>query len=120
MPFKYWPWQYSIATAEGQRQAGLSTEFNAMYAEVGRPSIPPGTEGVMQQPQLTTYADIAEVRTVTGAAACNQLLAEDWVLLGVYPITAVAEMTSGGEQRNQDTQRYVRRSVGYVLGKKRA
>ncbi len=30
----------------------------------------------MQQPQVPVYADIAEVRTVTGAAACNQLLAE--------------------------------------------
>jgi hypothetical protein len=38
----------------------------------------------MQQPQVTTYADIAEVRAVTGAAVCNQLLAEGWVLLGVY------------------------------------
>jgi len=47
----------------------------------------------MQQPHLTTYADIAEVRTVTGAAACNQLLAEGWVLLGVYPLTTVADMT---------------------------
>jgi hypothetical protein len=76
----------------------------------------------MQQPHLTTYADIAEVRAVTGATACNQLLAEGWVLLGVYPLTTVAEMTSGGpegEQRKQDIQRYVRRFVGYVLGKKR-
>ena len=40
----------------------------------------------MQQPLPTTYADIAEVRTVSGAAACNQLLA-----VGVYPITTVAE-----------------------------
>jgi hypothetical protein len=40
----------------------------------------------MQQSQLTTYADIAEVRTVTGEAACNQLLAEGWVLLGVFPL----------------------------------
>ncbi len=46
----------------------------------------------MQQPQVTTYADIAEVRTVTGAAACNQLLADGWVLLGVYPLTTVQEM----------------------------
>jgi hypothetical protein len=46
----------------------------------------------MQQPQVTTYADIAEVRTVTGAAACNQLLTDGWVLLGVYPLTTVAEM----------------------------
>jgi hypothetical protein len=73
----------------------------------------------MQQPQLTTYANIAEVRTVTGATACNQLLAEGWVLLGVYPLTTIAEMTSGVEQQKQDTQRYVRRLVGYVVGLRR-
>ena len=76
----------------------------------------------MQQPRLTTYADITEVRTVTGAAACNQLLADGWVLLGVYPLTTVAEMTSRNtdeEQQKQDIQRYVRRFVGYVVGKKR-
>jgi hypothetical protein len=77
----------------------------------------------MQQPQLTTYADIAEVQTVTSAARCNHLLAEGWVLLGVYPLTTVQEMeqrTSNGEQaKKQDTQRYVRRFVGYVVGKKR-
>jgi hypothetical protein len=80
----------------------------------------------MQQPHLTTYADITEVRTVTGAAACNQLLVEGWVLLGVYPLTTVADMTLGGASENgeqrkrQDTQRYVRRLVGYVVGKQRA
>jgi hypothetical protein len=79
----------------------------------------------MQQPQLTTYADIAEVRTVTGAAACNQLLAEGWVLLGVYPLTTVAEMTpretseDGEQKKRQDIQRYVRRLVGYAVGRKR-
>jgi hypothetical protein len=79
----------------------------------------------MQQPQLITYADIGEVRAVTGAAACNQLLSEGWVLLGVYPLTTVAEMTAGeasenGEQRKrQDIQRYVRRLVGYVVGRRR-
>jgi hypothetical protein len=79
----------------------------------------------MQQPQVTGYADIAEVRTVTGATACNQLLAEGWVLLGIYPLTRVGEMTEGqtgnGQQQKQpqDTQRYVRRLVGYVVGKKR-
>jgi hypothetical protein len=76
----------------------------------------------MQQSPLTTYADIGEVRTVTGAAACNQLLAEGWVLLGVYPLTTVADMTpadTDGEQRKQDIQRYVRRLVGYVVGKRR-
>jgi hypothetical protein len=76
----------------------------------------------MQQPQVMTYADIAEVRTVTGATACNQLLADGWVLLGVYPLTTVAEMTppdTDGELKKQDIQRYVRRFVGYVLGKRR-
>jgi hypothetical protein len=76
----------------------------------------------MQQPQMTTYTDIAEVRTVSGAAACNQLLADGWVLLGVYPLTTVADMTprdADGKQRKQDIQRYVRRLVGYVVGRKR-
>jgi hypothetical protein len=79
----------------------------------------------MQQPQLTTYAEIAEVRTATGAAACNQLIAEGWVLLGVIPLTTVGEMgarqSGDGEQdkRIEDTQRYVRRLVGYVVGKRR-
>jgi hypothetical protein len=80
----------------------------------------------MQQPQITGYADIGEVWTVTGAPACNQLLAEGWVLLGIYPITMVGEMTegrAGGEQeqrkRIEDTQRYVRRLVGYVVGRRR-
>jgi hypothetical protein len=79
----------------------------------------------MQQPQLTTYADIVEVRTVTGAARCNQLLTEGWVLLGIYPLTTVAEMTQGGagengeQRKRQDTQLYVRRLVGYVVGKRR-
>jgi hypothetical protein len=79
----------------------------------------------MQQPVLTTYADITEVRTVTGAATCNQLLAAGWVLLGIYPLTTVGEMAtreSGGEQEKQkqpqDTQRYVRRFVGYVVGRR--
>jgi hypothetical protein len=59
----------------------------------------------MQQPQLITYADIAEVLTVTGVAACNQLLTDGWVLLGIYPLTTVADMTQAGEEKKQDTQR---------------
>jgi hypothetical protein len=73
----------------------------------------------MQQSHLTTYAEIAEVRTVTGVATCNQLLAAGWVLLGIYPLTTVADMTQEEEQKKQDTQRYVRRFVGYVVGKRR-
>ena len=60
---------------------------------------------------------------MTGAAACNQLLAEGWVLLGVYPLTTVADMTprdtNGEQQKQQDIQRYVRRLVGYVVGRRR-
>ena len=83
----------------------------------------------MQQPQVTSEvsqeitfpdtADIAEVRTMTAAASCNQLLADGWVLLGVFPVTRIGEMTEGqpndGQRRKQlqDTQRYVRRLVGY-------
>jgi hypothetical protein len=79
----------------------------------------------MQQPQereVTIYGDITEVRMETRAADCKQLLAEGWVLLGAYPLTMVADVTprgEGEEQRKQDTQRYVRRLVGYVLGKRR-
>jgi hypothetical protein len=73
----------------------------------------------MQQLLLTSYTDIVEVRTVVQAAACNELLAEGWVLLGVYPLTTVADMTQAGEQKKQDTQRYVRRLVGYVVGRRR-
>ena len=79
----------------------------------------------MQQLHGIGYADIAEVRTVTGAAACNQLLSEGWVLLGVIPLTRIGEMgarrSGNGEQDKQieDTQRYVRRSVGYMVGRKR-
>ncbi len=78
----------------------------------------------MQQSEVTTYADIGEVRTLTGAATCNQLLADGWVLLGIYPLTTVAEMTeraagNGQEQKKQDIQRYVRRLVGYVVGRRR-
>jgi hypothetical protein len=79
----------------------------------------------MQQPQLTTDADIDEVRTMTGAAACNQLLAEGWVLLGVYPLTMAGEQKQKKSRKEQqernakDTPRYVQRMVSYVMGKKR-
>jgi hypothetical protein len=69
----------------------------------------------------TTSPDIGEVRTVTTAAACNQLLSEGWVLLGVYPFTSVREMAQGtadGTQK-QGTRRYVHRFVGFVVGKRR-
>jgi hypothetical protein len=64
------------------------------------------------------YADIEEARTVTGVAACDQLLVEGWVLLGVYPLTTVVEMVAreagreGERKQRQDTQRYVRRFIG--------
>jgi hypothetical protein len=80
----------------------------------------------MQQPHLgdvTIYADITEVRLEARAAACQKLLAEGWVLLGVYPLTTVGEEygTSRRERQKQprDTQQHVRRFVGYVLGRRR-
>jgi hypothetical protein len=97
-----------------------SSSREAWYAQKKRWS------GIMQQQQareMPAYADIEEVRTVTGASACNQLLAEGWVLLGVYPVTRIGEMTEGQpkdeqeRKRIEDTQRYVRRLVGYVVGK---
>ena len=78
----------------------------------------------MQQPHVTVYADITEVRLETRVTECNQLLADGWVLLGIYPLTTLGEMAEGrsrgeGEQKqSQDTQRYVRRLVGYVVGKR--
>jgi hypothetical protein len=79
----------------------------------------------MQQLAMISDAEITEVRTVTGATVCNQLLAEGWVLLGVVPLTTVGEMGArqpgNGEQdkRIEDTQRYVRRFVGYVVARRR-
>jgi hypothetical protein len=43
-------------------------------------------------------------------------------VLGIYPLTTVAEMTAreaDGEQRKQDIQRYVRRLIGYIVGRRR-
>jgi hypothetical protein len=75
----------------------------------------------MEQPQAIIYADIGEVRMETRAAECNRLLKEGWVLLGVYPLTTVGEMAERGGNGNkqQEGQRYVRRLVGYVVGRKR-
>jgi hypothetical protein len=77
---------------------------------------------------MNTLEDIASLsreELLVLVAECNQLLADGWVLLGIYPLTTVGEMTEGesrnGQQRKQpqDTQRYVRRLVGYVVGKRR-
>jgi hypothetical protein len=82
----------------------------------------------MQQPparEMSLYAAIGEVKMETRGAACNQLRAFGWVLLGVYPLTTLGEMAEGrsrgGEEQrqSQDTQRYVRRLVGYVVGRRR-
>jgi hypothetical protein len=87
----------------------------------------------MEQPQGMVSADIGEVRMETRTAECNRLLAQGWVLLGVYPLTTLGDMTEGGsgkaggnkQQEGQRPapdgtgQRYVRRLVGYVVGKRR-
>ena len=72
-------------------EEGIGAKRRPLTAEGRQPlsSRKDALGGSMQQPQGIGYADIAEVRAVTGVSACNQLLAEGWVLLGVYPITTV-------------------------------
>jgi hypothetical protein len=59
------------------------------------------------------------------AANYNRLLAEEWVLLGVYPLARVGEMAQGEssveeqQKQTQDTQRYVWRFIKFVVGRKR-
>jgi hypothetical protein len=50
----------------------------------------------MEQPQVMMYGDIGEVRMESRAVECNKLLKEGWVLLGVYPLTTLGDMTEGG------------------------
>jgi hypothetical protein len=64
----------------------------------------------MQQAHLgevTIYADITEVRMETWVAECKKLLADGWVLLGVYPLTTVGNQHTGnlggGRRRNSPT-----------------
>jgi hypothetical protein len=75
----------------------------------------------MELPQVIVYADIGEVRMESRVSECNKLLREGWVLLGVYPLTTLADMTENGAKGNkqQEGQRYVRRLVGYVCGRRR-
>jgi hypothetical protein len=74
----------------------------------------------MELPQVLVYADIGEVRMETRASEWNKLLREGWVLLGVYPLTTLADMAErGSENKHQEGQRYVRRLVGYVCGRRR-
>jgi hypothetical protein len=75
----------------------------------------------MELPQVIVYADIGEVRMESRASECTKLLQEGWVLLGVYPLTTLGDMTEGGAKgkQQQEGQRYVRRLIGYVLGRRR-
>jgi hypothetical protein len=81
----------------------------------------------MQQPhvgEVMIYADITEIRQETRPAACKKLLAEGWVLLGVYPLTTAEAPTQRKSRKRQqqnpkDTPRYVQRMVGYIMGRKR-
>jgi hypothetical protein len=66
----------------------------------------------MQQPQGTRYADIAEVRMETRAAECNRLLADGWVLLGIYPLTTVGEMAPQGNLIESSSRNSLRTPSG--------
>ena len=73
----------------------------------------------MQQPQageVTLYADISEVRMETRVAACNQLLAEGWVLLGVYPLTTLGEMAEGRSRESRSRNRNSPRTPSGMYG----
>jgi hypothetical protein len=75
--------------------------------------------------EVMIYADIIEVRQETRIADCKKLLADGWVLLGVYPLTTAAEQAKRKSRKGQqekhpkDTPRYVQRMVGYVVGRMR-
>jgi hypothetical protein len=59
-------------------------------------------------PNFIIRVDIGEVRLEVQAANCNRLLADGWVLLGVYPLTTVREIeqqpVNGEQQKKQDIQ----------------
>jgi hypothetical protein len=77
---------------------------------------------------LLTYSDIVEVRALTRVREVNELLSEGWVLITVSAITSLGSMnedvtTTEGNQKPgkpMESTRYVRRSVGYVVGRPRA
>jgi hypothetical protein len=52
-------------------------------------------QGRQTSPQAIIYADIGEVRMESRASECTKLLKEGWVLLGVYPLTTLGDMTEG-------------------------
>jgi hypothetical protein len=62
--------------------------------------------GPMRQPHgraMTIYADIGEVRMEVRVSDCNQMLADVWLLLGIYPLTTVAEMRDEDRKSQQRT-----------------
>jgi hypothetical protein len=75
--------------------------------------------------EVMIYADITEVRMETRVAECKKLLADGWVLLGVYPLTTAGEPAQrksrkGQQEHNpQDSPRYVKHMVRYVVGRRR-
>jgi hypothetical protein len=85
-------------------------------------------DGQITNTNLLTYSDIVEVRALTRVREVNELLSEGWVLITVSAITSLGAMnediaTSEGNQKPgkpMESTRYVRRSVGYVVGRTRA
>jgi hypothetical protein len=73
----------------------------------------------MPEAQVIQYADIGQVRMErksdfqTRSAECNRLLKEGWVLLGVYPLTTLGDMTEkGSENKHREGQRPVPDGTG--------
>jgi hypothetical protein len=70
----------------------------------------------VQQPHVVTYADIDKERIEVQAANCNRLLADSWVLMGVYPDKGLGNSNYGvyKERKCKETVggRYERGYVG--------
>jgi hypothetical protein len=65
----------------------------------------------MELPQAIVSADIGEVRMESRAAECNRLLAQGWVLLGVYPLTTLGDMTEGRTSKDGGNKQQEGQSV---------
>jgi hypothetical protein len=74
------------------------------------------------------YSDIGEVKALTRVREVNALLSSgEWVLLTVQAVTSLGAMNEDmpaaeGNQKTgkpQESQRYVKRTVGYVVGRVR-
>jgi hypothetical protein len=80
-------------------------------------------------PTALTHADVRELRTTTSVKQANELLADgSWTLIGVFSISSLMDMNNeevsqpGKDQKSGRVtggQKFVKRGVGFVLGRVR-